>query len=91
MGIAVSLLCGILLPDMMRRPYRVVEAVLGPVGKIMAGLVLAVAFFCVFTPYAFVLRIIGWDPMRVRSKTPIASAWHQKACKTENIHYKWQY
>lgn len=91
LGIACLFAFGLFLPALMRHPYRLVEWSLAPVGRLFALLVLALIYFGVFTPYALVLRLVGWNPLRLR-KTPWGdSAWIEPGSEPGGDAGRWQY
>jgi hypothetical protein len=43
------------------------------IGKIQAELILFLFYFLIFTPYSYVLRLFGHDPLRL--KRQVSSNW----------------
>ena len=82
---------GLFVPAVMRRPYRVVEGLLAPVGEVFAFLILGIVYYGVFTPFSLVLRLIGWDPLRRRRSRFSASAWVERNPSAADADYRWQY
>lgn len=84
-------LLGIFFPTTMRRPYRLIEWLLTPVGRVANLLVMALVFFGVFTPFAVVLRLTRWDPLARQSLKREGSAWRERASRSKVDEYRWQY
>jgi hypothetical protein len=82
-------LFGLFFPAAMRGPYRLVEWLFGPVGRLANLLVMALVFFGVFTPFAAVLHLTGWDPLARQARKREESAWRVRAKKSDAYH--WQY
>lgn len=82
---------GLFSPAAMRRPYRLIERLLAPVGRFFAFLMLALVFYGVFAPFALILRLVGWDPLRRRQSSWGASAWVERDKTTDHADYRWQY
>jgi hypothetical protein len=91
LGLAVACVVGLCFPALLRRPYRRVEQLLGPVGQLFSFIVLGVVFFGVFTPVAVFLRWRGWDPLRLKRENRGASAWIDRPKASERSDYRWQY
>ena len=94
LGLAVAALAfagGLFWPTAMRGPYRLVERLLHPVGRIFAFVVLAAVYFLVFTPYALIFRVIGRDPLRLRSSHQGGSGWSDRRGPQVAQDYHWQY
>ena len=82
---------GLVVPAMMLRPYRVVEYLLAPVGRFFAFLVLGLVYFGVFTPFALLLHLVGWDPLRRRNSRWGTSSWVHRNKTSDTAAYRWQY
>lgn len=87
---SACLATGLLSPRAMRRPYRVVEWCLAPVGAGFALFVTGVVFFGLFTPYAWILRLAGWDPLHVQKKNWQGSGWRSPKAQKPGDRYFWQ-
>lgn len=86
--LAAMIATGLLFPAAMRRPYRWVDLVLAPVGRLFALVVMALVYYLVFTPFALGLRLVGWDPLRRRGG---ATAWRARPQGVQPGDYRWQY
>lgn len=82
---------GVVRPRLMRGPYRMVERVLSPVGHLFSLLILSLVFFGVFTPYAVILRLRGWDPLRMKRRKYGPTAWVERPSDPVSSGYRWQY
>lgn len=91
LGIAVACGIGFCFPALLRRPYRLVEQLLAPVGQLFSLVALGIVFFGVFTPYAIMQRLCGRDPLRLQRKNQGASAWRDRPKAAESTDYHWQY
>lgn len=91
--LAVVVVCvvGLFFPALLRRPYGLVEQLLGPVGELLSLIVLGVVYFGVFTPFAVFLGLRGWDPLRLKRESRSASAWIDRPKAEESSDYRWQY
>lgn len=91
LGITAACVVGLFFPALLRRPYSLVEQVLGPVGHLLSFIVLGVVYFGVFTPFAALLRWRGWDPLRLQRESRGATAWIDRPQAPERPDYRWQY
>lgn len=91
LGAGLFFAVGLFIPTAMRRPYRLVEQIFAPVGRLTSVLMLALVFFGVFTPFALLLRLGGWDPLRRRSSCWPASGWIVHPKEKASSDYRWQY
>ena len=90
-GVTLFFAAGLLAPALMSRPYRLIDRLLAPVGRIFALLMLALVYFGVFTPFAVVLRLLRWDPLRRRRLHWGHSAWVARTNDPAATDYRWQY
>jgi hypothetical protein len=66
-GLALALLVtGLLLPALARRFHVLWMTVAAALGYVNSRVLLSVLFYLVFTPYGFVSRLFGRDPLRRR-------------------------
>lgn len=89
--VALLFATGLTRPDWMRRPYRLVDRLLAPVGQVVAFLMLALVYFTVFSVFSIVLRLLRWDPLRLRRSHWPASGWIDRSCARNAADYRWQY
>lgn len=90
-GTGLSLAGGLIFPAAMRRPYLLVGRLLAPVGEVFSLVLLAIVFFAVFTPFALLLRLFGWNPLRLRRTHPGESGWVERPRGNAASDYNWQY
>lgn len=91
LGIALACAVGFCFPTLLRRPYRLAERLLGPVGQLFSLIVLGIVFYGVFTPFAVILRLRGWDPLRLQRTSRGPSAWIDRPKAAASSDYRWQY
>jgi hypothetical protein len=48
------------------------------IAKLITWLVLALAFYVVFTPYAVIMKLLGKDPLERKIEKDRASYWHER-------------
>jgi len=68
------LLLGLLMPNLLRQPFQVWMRIAHVLGWINTKIILGVMFYTVFTPAAFIVRLIGKDPMN-RAFIPNANTY----------------
>lgn len=90
-GIACCFCSGLFVPALMAGPYRLAECLLSPVGHLFSLLMLAVVYFTLFTLFAVVLRLLSWDPLRLRREHWPASGWMARDKDAGDSDYRWQY
>jgi carbamoyltransferase len=69
---------GLVKPRSIGPVYVLLTALTAPVGRIVARVLLAVLFFGVFTPFAWLLRLAGHDPLHRRKPSGQQSYWTAK-------------
>lgn len=82
---------GLVVPVAMQRPYCFIDRLFAPVGRGFAFLMLAVVFILFFTSFAVVLRLLRWDPLRLRRSHWPASGWVARNKGVDDSDYRWQY
>lgn len=90
-GAALFFAAGLIRPGWMRRSYRLVDRLLAPIGQVVAFLMLALVYFTVFSVFALVLRLLRWDPLRLRRSFWPVSGWSDRSCARCAADYRWQY
>jgi hypothetical protein len=68
------LLMGLLLPTWARRFHTIWMKLAALLGYVNSRILLSLTFYGIFTPYGFISRLVGRDPLRRRSKE-ISSYW----------------
>lgn len=72
-------LLAVLAPRALRLPFLALTVLTFPLGLVMSELVLAIAFYLVFTPIGLLLRLYGRDELQLRLDRESASYWQPKA------------
>jgi hypothetical protein len=91
LGMALFFGRGIFVPAIMLPSFRLVDRLLAPIGRLFALLMLIIVYFGVFSPFALALRLIGWDPLRLRRHEQKHSAWVKRSTPETEADYFWQY
>lgn len=82
---------GLFVPALLVGPYRLVDRLLAPVGHLFSLLMLALVYFTLFTLFAIILRLLRWDPLRLRRSHWPTSGWIDRKGASEAVDYRWQY
>jgi len=72
---AAGFIAGIISPRLMQPLQRGCERLLHPVGNAISLLLLAAAYFLIFTPYARLMTLAGRDALRLRKTNQRQSGW----------------
>jgi hypothetical protein len=78
-------------PPVIRPVYVSWMVAATPVGWIISRLVLAILFFGLFTPLAFLFRILGRDALNLRAQPETKSYWIAKTISNDPCQYLRQY
>jgi len=62
-------------PSLLRPVFVGLTCAAFPVGWLVSHVILAVAFYCVFTPVGLLMRLLGYDPLRRRFDPAADSYW----------------
>ena len=84
------LLPGIVFPSVLRRPYQLWMQLALVLGWINTRIILSLMFYTVFTPTAFIVRLIGTDPMN-RAIVPDADTYRVIRHARSASHMKHQF
>jgi len=90
-GTALFFAVGLIRPGWMRRPYRSVDRLLAPIGRVFSCLMLALVYFTIFSFFALALRLLRWDPLRLRRSCWPSSGWIDRSGANDAAAYRWQY
>jgi len=74
-AICVWTLAAILAPRLLLPFYLVVTAVSLPIGIAVSFVILAVMYFCIFTPIALAFRLVGRDSLHRRFEPEADTYW----------------
>jgi hypothetical protein len=66
---------GLLWPMSIRWLFAALLAVTWPIGWVVSKVLLAILFFCVFTPVALFFRLIGRDVLARRRRPELQTFW----------------
>jgi Saxitoxin biosynthesis operon protein SxtJ len=62
-----------------------------PIGWLVSRIVLGIIFYGLFTPLAWIFRIMGRDALALKPKPAAASYWHEKPAATDQAQYLHQF
>ena len=62
-----------------------------PIGWVVSRIVLGTLFYGLFTPVAFVLRLIGRDALALKARPKAETYWHSKPGSADKTQYLHQY
>jgi hypothetical protein len=88
--ISVAGIIGLLAPRALRWPFVVLTVAAFPIGWVMTQLVLALMFYCVLTPVAWVFRWRGRDALQLRQRDR-ATFWAERNEQTPPEKYLKQF
>jgi glucan phosphoethanolaminetransferase (alkaline phosphatase superfamily) len=71
----ISILLAVLFPKALKPLNTIMVFIAMIIGWIMTRVILALMFYCVFTPIGFVMKLAGKDSMRRKFQTDIQSYW----------------
>lgn len=78
-GIGIAfLLVGVTKPERLASTYRGWMRISMWMGFVMTHLILALMFYCVFTPIGLVMRLMGRDPLNLKAPKGVDSYWVKK-------------
>ena len=81
---------GLLLPMVLRLPFRVWMAIGGVLGWVNTRILLTLIFFAIFTPVGSVMRIFGYDPLGRKADAASDSYLHERS-QRDGSHMDHQY
>jgi saxitoxin biosynthesis operon SxtJ-like protein len=62
-----------------------------PIGWVVSRMVLGVVFYLLFTPVAWIFRLIGRDALELKSRATATTYWHSKQQLTDKSEYLRQF
>jgi hypothetical protein len=77
---------GLARPPLVRPIFSTLNVIARPIGIVMTRVVLAVAYYGLFTPLALVFRAIGRDPLH-RARRATSSYWTARPGNSEPRRY----
>jgi len=75
------LACAVWAPAWLARPYALWMRIGDRLGGWNARLLMGILFYGIFTPLGAVLRLIGYDPLRVRPEPDTRSFLHHRQAR----------
>jgi hypothetical protein len=75
-------LAGLVIPNIIRPVFVGLMVVTAPIGWIMSHLLLALLFYGMFTPVAFIFKLIGRDALTRRFRPDLETYWTLKPTAT---------
>jgi len=88
MGLAmVGLVAGLWSPQRIRPLYLAWMLVGFPIGWVNAHLLLAVIYYCIFTPIGFLLKLSGRDPLQLKPRPDAMTYWSVRPEPPESTRY----
>ena len=76
-----ALIIGITSPHLLHYPYKIWMAIGNALGWINSKIILGLVFIFVLLPIAFIMRLVGYDPLRTRKKGELTFRENRKDCK----------
>jgi DMSO/TMAO reductase YedYZ heme-binding membrane subunit len=73
--LALVLLVCLVHPRWFRLPYRVGMSIGSAVGQVMGVILLAIFFLLVLTPIAWIVRLLGRDPLKLKKDVRASTYW----------------
>jgi hypothetical protein len=86
LGVAVGVV-GAIAPAAIRWIYTGWMIAVFPIGWVVSRVILAALYFIVFTPVAFVFRLIGRDALRLRRASEARTLWLEKSAPADGQAY----
>jgi hypothetical protein len=81
-----GLILGLIAPESMRLPYRVGRALGHVLQSVGSYMVLGLAFVVVLQPIAYLMRVLGYDPLRRRNHHGIIT--YREVRKYLEVHFR---
>ena len=82
---------GCVAPRLVRPVYIAWMLAVAPIGWLVSHVVLALAYFVVFTPVAWIMRLCGKDPLQRRFDPQAGSYWITRTADADTDRYFRQY
>jgi hypothetical protein len=78
---------GLVKPEAIRPVFAALTALTRPIGIVMTRVVLAVAYYLLFTPLALIFRLIGRDALSRKRRTDVRTYWSPRTDTQEPRRY----
>jgi Saxitoxin biosynthesis operon protein SxtJ len=73
--LALAVLVCLVRPRWFRRPYRVGMTIGSVIGQVVGVVLLAFFFLLVLTPVAWIIRLLGRDPLKLKKDVQATTYW----------------
>jgi hypothetical protein len=84
-------LAGLIFPPLVRPVFVVMMAVALPIGFVVSTILMLIIYFLIMTPIGLVMRVFGYDPMRMRPAAGAESFWIERPPSSDVRRYFKQY
>jgi len=84
-------LAGLIFPPLVRPVFVVMMAVALPIGFVVSTVLMLIIYFLIMTPIGLVMRVFGYDPMRMRPAAGAESFWIERPPSSDVRRYFKQY
>jgi hypothetical protein len=87
-GIAFTVcIIGLIVPKFMRIVYVVWMVLVFPLGFVISYLALIVVFYLVIAPIGLIMRLTGYDPMRLKRDPDADTYWVERKQEQDSARY----
>jgi hypothetical protein len=84
-------LAGLIFPPLVRPVFVVMMAVALPIGFVVSTILMLIIYFLIMTPIGLVMRLFGYDPMRMRPAAGAERFWIEGPPSSDVRRYFKQY
>ena len=84
-------LAGLIYPPLVRPVYVAMMAVALPIGFVVSTILMLIIYFLIMAPIGLVMRLFGYDPMRMRPAAATESFWIERPRTSDVRRYFKQY
>lgn len=84
-------LVGLVFPPLVRPVYVAMMAVALPIGFVVSTILMLIIYYLILTPIGLVMRLFGYDPMRMRPAAGQESFWIERPQASDVRRYFRQY
>jgi len=84
-------LAGLIYPPLVRPVYVAMMAVALPIGFVVSTILMLIIYFLIMTPIGLVMRLFGYDPLRMRPAAGTESFWIERPRTSDVRRYFRQY
>ena len=74
----VVCLAGLIYPPLVRPVYVAMMAVALPIGFVISTILMVIIYYLILTPIGLVMRLFGYDPLRMRPAAGTVSLWIER-------------